>query len=104
MLKFEEIDWINKKETFSLYVVRFKDDKGNIYEWVPKWQDLAEVFHGGVLTENLNSGKDWTILADSALTTLANILSFLVGQPITFAPRDDDRPRFRVRLERRRKP
>jgi hypothetical protein len=36
-------------------MVKFADSQGNIYSWVPKWEDLQYAFLSGCMTEYYNN-------------------------------------------------
>jgi hypothetical protein len=42
---------------FGLHKVCFKDRQGNRYEWVPKWDEVRNIYTIAALTEVLNQGQ-----------------------------------------------
>jgi hypothetical protein len=80
LLRFKESDWKYKENDFALFVVTLQDDQGNEYEWAPKWVDLADIFTGAPMTEELNEGRAYLEVAEAALRTLATIINSVHGK------------------------
>ncbi len=83
-LKFVETNWRTKNpkkgRVFQLMVVVFEDEKGNRYDWAPKWDDLNEVFNDAPLTELLNSGNSWLSMIETSLRVISIVANSLNQQ------------------------
>lgn len=82
-LEYKRINFIDKTDQFTLFVVEFTDKDGISYIWAPKWKDLNEVFSYSWFTESMNDGENWEEIAKTALAVISNILSNFIGQPLS---------------------
>jgi len=57
ILKFKRCENIVKDEGtgFNLFIVKLTNSQGNIYSWVPKWEDLHQIFLSAYMTEYYNN-------------------------------------------------
>lgn len=46
-----------RRYTFGRHKVWFKDTQGNRYQWVPKWDEVRNIYTVAALTEVLNRGQ-----------------------------------------------
>ena len=83
LLTYNTTNWIKKSKTFTLFIVRFQDNKGNIYEWIPRWDEIENIFKRAYATEELNNGENWQPIVTSALQVLIWYTNNIIVQGIS---------------------